>query len=74
MHLKDMKKGPPTHNFTGDEPVNWDVALGTGRMDMPAILAEAERVGVKRFYVEDESDQAHEQIVADLRFLKTVRI
>ncbi|HZT68528.1 MAG TPA: TIM barrel protein [Terriglobia bacterium] len=74
MHLKDMKKGPPTRNFTGDEPVNWDVALGTGRMDMPAILAEAERVGVKRFYVEDESDQAHKQVVEDLRFLKTVRI
>jgi sugar phosphate isomerase/epimerase len=74
MHLKDMKKGPPTHNYTGDEPVSWDVALGTGRLDMPAILREAERVGVKRFYVEDESDQAHEQIVKDLHYLKTVRI
>ena len=39
-----------------------------------AILREAERVGVKRFYVEDESDQAHEQIVKDLHYLKTVRI
>ena len=74
MHLKDMKKGPPTHNYTGDEPVNWDVPLGTGRMDLPAILREAGRVGVKRFYVEDESDQAHEQIVKDLHYLKTVRI
>jgi sugar phosphate isomerase/epimerase len=74
MHLKDMKKGPPTHNYTGGEPVSWDVAIGTGRMDMPAILREAERVGVKRFYVEDESDQAHEQIVKDLHYLKTVRI
>ncbi|MGA8185418.1 MAG: sugar phosphate isomerase/epimerase [Terriglobia bacterium] len=74
MHLKDMKKGPPTHNYTGDEPVSWDVAIGTGRLDMPAILREAERVGVKRFYVEDESDQAHDQIVKDLHYLKTVRI
>jgi sugar phosphate isomerase/epimerase len=74
MHLKDMKKGPPTHNYTGDEPVSWDVALGTGRMDFPAILAEAEHIGVGRFYVEDESDQAHDQIVKDLHYLKTVRI
>ena len=74
MHLKDMKKGPPTHNYTGGEPVSWDVALGTGRMDMPAILREAERVGVERFYVEDESDQAHGQIVKDLHYLKTVRL
>jgi sugar phosphate isomerase/epimerase len=74
MHLKDMKKGPPTHNYTGGEPVSWDVAIGTGRMDMPAILREAERVGVKRFYVEDESDQAHDQIAKDLHYLKTVRI
>jgi sugar phosphate isomerase/epimerase len=74
MHLKDMKKGPPTHNYTGGEPVSWDVALGTGRIDFPAILAEAERVGVERFYVEDESDQAHDQIVKDLHYLKTVRI
>jgi len=74
MHLKDMKKGPPTHNYTGGEPVSWDVPIGTGRMDMPGILREAERVGVKRFYVEDESDQAHDQIVKDLHYLKTVRI
>jgi sugar phosphate isomerase/epimerase len=74
MHLKDMKKGRPTHNYTGSEPVSWDVPLGTGRIDIPAILAEAERVGVKRYYVEDESDQAHEQIVEDLHNLKMVRI
>jgi sugar phosphate isomerase/epimerase len=74
MHLKDMKKGPPTHNYTGSEPVSWDVPLGTGRIDIPAILREAESVGVKRYYVEDESDRAHEQIVEDLHYLKTVRI
>jgi sugar phosphate isomerase/epimerase len=74
MHLKDMKKGAPTHNYSGGEPVDWDMALGTGRMDMRGILREALRVGVERFYVEDESDQAHEQIIADLHFLKTVKI
>lgn len=74
MHLKDMKKGPPTHNYTGGEPVSWDVPLGSGRMNLPAILREAARVGVERYYVEDESDQAHEQIVKDLRYLKTVRL
>ncbi len=74
MHLKDMKKGPPTHNYTGGEPITWDVPLGTGRMNIPAILREAQRVGVKRYYVEDESDRARTQIVEDLHYLKTVRL
>ena len=74
MHLKDMKKGPPTHNYTGSEPVSWDEPLGAGRMDIPAILREAARVGVKHYYVEDESLRAHEQIVEDLHYLKTVRL
>ncbi len=37
-------------------------------------IRTAERLGVKCFYVEDESDQAHDQIVKDLHYLKTVRI
>jgi sugar phosphate isomerase/epimerase len=74
MHLKDMKKGRPTHNYTGSEPVRWDVPLGTGRVDLPAILREAAQVGVERYYVEDESDKAHEQIKKDLHYLKTVRL
>ncbi len=74
MHLKDMKKGPPVHNLSGSEPVTWDVPLGTGRMNIPAILREAEQIGVKRYYVEDESPTAREGIVQTIHYLKTVRL
>jgi sugar phosphate isomerase/epimerase len=73
MHLKDMKKGPPARNYSGSEPETWDVPLGTGRMDVPAILREAERIGIKGYYVEDESPTARQGIVETLHYLKTIR-
>ena len=39
MHLKDMKKGVKTPNYTGHEDTESDVALGTGQLDIPAILS-----------------------------------
>lgn len=74
LHLKDMKKGPPVENYTGSAPVEWDVPLGTGRIDIPAILREAEHIGVQGYYVEDESNESRQGIVKTLRYLKTVRI
>ncbi|HZU38174.1 MAG TPA: TIM barrel protein, partial [Gemmataceae bacterium] len=55
MHLKDMRKGVKTGKYTGHEDVRNDVVFGTGQLDLPAILAEAERIGIKHYYIEDES-------------------
>jgi sugar phosphate isomerase/epimerase len=74
LHLKDMRKGPPVKNFTGAAPLTWDVPLGTGRIDLPGILVEAEKVGVERYYVEDESSDAPHHIIQSLHYLKTVRL
>src|SRR6266404_5122423 len=46
MHLKDMKKGTPTGLLTGHTEVTNDAALGTGQMDLPAILRAAKKAGV----------------------------
>jgi len=73
MHLKDMKKGTKTGELTGHTDVSNDVALGTGQIDYPAILAEAAHVGIKYYFIEDESPSSVEQIPQTLAYLEQVR-
>jgi sugar phosphate isomerase/epimerase len=67
-----MKKGVKG-DLTGKSDVNNDVALGTGQMNWPAILEAAQRVGVKWYFIEDESDHAAEHIPHSLRYLEVVK-
>ena len=73
VHLKDMKKGTVTGALTGSSDVSNDVALGTGLMDMPAILKAAKKAGVKYYFIEDESPSSEQQIPQSLRYLEQVR-
>jgi len=72
MHLKDLKKGVKGNLSGGTDPNN-DVALGTGQMDMPAILKAAQKAGVKYYFIEDESARVVEQIPQSLKFLEQVK-
>ncbi len=73
MHLKDMKKGTPTGALTGNTDVKNDVTLGEGQIDIPAILHAAEKVGVKYYFIEDESPSSETQIPQSLKFLEQVK-
>ena len=73
LHLKDMKKGTPTGLLTGSSPVSNCVAIGTGQLDMPAILRAADKVGVKWYIIEDESAVSEQQIPVSLRYLREAR-
>jgi sugar phosphate isomerase/epimerase len=72
MHVKDLRKGVATGKLTGSEDVRNDVTLGSGQIELPAALGEAVRVGVKHFFIEDESPIAIEQIPASLRYLESL--
>lgn len=72
MHVKDMKKGVKG-DFNGKSDVVNDVALGTGRMDWPAILKIAKKSGVKCNFIEDESPTVVEQIPQSLRYLEQMK-
>jgi sugar phosphate isomerase/epimerase len=72
MHVKDMKKGLKTGEFTGKTDVSNDVTVGTGQMNWPAILKAAKKSGVKHYFIEDESPTAAEQIPQSMKYLKTV--
>jgi sugar phosphate isomerase/epimerase len=73
MHLKDLKKGVATGSLSGGTDVKNDVALGTGQMNWPAIFAAAQKIGVKHYFIEDESPTSEEQIPSSLTFLKNLK-
>lgn len=73
MHLKDLKKGVATGSLSGGTDVKNDVTLGTGQMNWPSIFSAAQKVGVKHYFIEDESPTSEEQIPASLGFLKSVK-
>ena len=72
MHLKDLKKGVQTGALTGSTDVRNDVTLGTGQMDYPSILRAAQRIGLKHYFIEDESPSSVQQIPQSVQFLKDV--
>lgn len=69
IHLKDLKKGIKG-DFSGKTHVNNDVALGTGQIDIPAVIEAAKKAGVVYFYIEDESDFVNIQVPQSLAYLK----
>jgi sugar phosphate isomerase/epimerase len=72
MHLKDLRKGTPK-DLTGLTSVENDVPLGTGELNIPAILKEAKRVGIKHYFIEDESSNVHRQVPQSISYLKSLK-
>jgi len=73
MHVKDIRKGAVTHLSTGSAPPTDNVAVGTGQIDWPAVLSTAERVGVKHFFIEDETPAPLQCIPASLKYLRGMK-
>jgi sugar phosphate isomerase/epimerase len=71
VHLKDISKDTPI-GFA-EAPDDACVPLGEGQIDWPETLGAAADVGVKYYYLEDESETAREGIKKSFQFLKSVR-
>jgi len=72
MHLKDRRLGTPDgQGGHADDDTN--VVLGTGDVGIAAIMKVARKLGVKHFFIEDESSHAVEQIPMSLTFLKSLK-
>lgn len=69
MHLKDLKKGV-IGDLSGKTPVENDVALGAGQIDLPAVLNAAKKAGVQHYYIEDESPNTATQVPQSIAYLK----
>ncbi|HKH60160.1 MAG TPA: hypothetical protein VKA49_04980, partial [Flavitalea sp.] len=68
MHLKDRKPGTPgNQNGTADDETN--VILGTGDVNIAAIMQAAKKSRIKYYFIEDESSGVMEQVPRSLAYL-----
>jgi sugar phosphate isomerase/epimerase len=73
LHLKDIKAGTP-HNLLGESDIENNVVLGQGTIKWSDLIRTAKEVGVKWYFLEDESSKSVTQIPESLRFLETLRL
>jgi sugar phosphate isomerase/epimerase len=73
LHLKDLKKGAPVKAGTATGTADVDVPVGTGQIDMPAVLRAAMKAGVSAYYLEDESADPWGHIPQSLTYLKNFK-
>ena len=72
MHLKDLRKGV-VGNLSGGTPVENDVALGTGQLDLPAILKASQKSSIDHYYIEDESPSYATQVPQTIAYLSGLK-
>lgn len=72
MHLKDIREGT-VKNLTGGTEAENDVALGAGEVDIAAILKEAKKVGIRHYFIEDESNLEMEHVPQSIIYLKGLK-
>lgn len=72
LHIKDMKEGTPTGDFSGGSPAETKVPVGTGQIDWTEVLKAADEAGVARFYIEDESPDPMGNIPQSTQYLEQV--
>jgi sugar phosphate isomerase/epimerase len=71
LHVKDLKKGVARElNFK--TAVDNDVALGSGQIDVAAVIRAAQKAGVEHYYIEDESTHTATQVPESIRFLNAL--
>jgi sugar phosphate isomerase/epimerase len=72
MHLKDRAPGTPG-NQEGRAPDESNVVLGKGDVGIAEIMKEAKKIGVKYYFIEDESPKAVDQIPQSVKYLKSLK-
>jgi sugar phosphate isomerase/epimerase len=74
VHVKDMRRGTATGVTSGQAPDEASVQLGTGMIDVPAMLRAAVKTGVKWYFLEDEHPDATAQIPGSIEYLRGVTL
>jgi Sugar phosphate isomerases/epimerases len=71
LHLKDRKHGTPNTN-TGRQDKESNVVLGTGDVNIAEVMKAAREIGVKHYFIEDESSRAIDQVPQSIAYLKSI--
>jgi len=72
MHVKDLKKGI-VGNLSGGTSSENDVALGTGQLNLPAIMKAAKKAKIQHYYIEDESSLHALQVPVSIKYLLSIQ-
>ena len=72
MHVKDLKKGI-VGNLSGGTSSENDVALGTGQLNLPAIMKAAKKAKIQHYYIEDESSLHALQVPISIKYLLSIK-
>lgn len=70
-HLKDRQKGTPD-NLNGRQDPERNVVLGSGDVNISAVMKAARETGVKYHFIEDESSRAAYQLPMHLNYLRSL--
>nr|WP_028522102.1 sugar phosphate isomerase/epimerase [Runella limosa] len=71
VHLKDLRKGVKG-DLTGGTALENDVVLGTGQVDVAGVIREAKKIGIKHYFIEDESPTWSQQVPKSIAYLKSL--
>jgi len=72
LHLKDRRIGTP-NNLNGRQDVETNVVLGTGDVGIAEVMKTAMDLGIKHYFIEDESSRALEQLPLHVAYLKSLK-
>jgi len=65
---------PPPKPSTGSAAPTDNVSVGTGQIDWAAVLSTAQKVGVKYYFIEDETPAPLQCIPASLKYLRGLKL
>jgi sugar phosphate isomerase/epimerase len=74
LHVKDIRIGAPTGLYTGRAPATDDVPVGSGQVDWPAVFREAQAIGVRWYFIEDESVSPPENIPLSVAYIRSLKL
>lgn len=74
LHVKDIRKGAPYGQPLGHAPATDNVAVGAGQIDWKAVIGTSQKIGVKYYFLEDETPDPLANIPASLAYLKDLKI
>jgi len=74
MHVKDIRKGAPTGIYTGHAPGTDDVPVGSGQVDWPSVFKEAQLVGIKWYFIEDESPTPLQNVPQSVAYIRSLNL
>ncbi|HWZ14595.1 MAG TPA: sugar phosphate isomerase/epimerase [Mucilaginibacter sp.] len=72
VHLKDIRKGI-ANDLTGGTDTHNDVAVGTGQINYPEVIKATNTVGIKHYFIEDESPDHATQIPVTIAYLRSLK-